>query len=669
MYSFNNRQVEIITYLLQVKDYSTAKKISDKFKVSIRTVRYDLDVIEEWLLDNHAVLEKVPSKGMMVKSKLNRQVLFEKLKLLSIEDRMLSEEERVDYIILTLLSRESEFTMTELSEKLLVSRNTALKLVKKVKDQLSKYNLQLDKVHAKGFRISGCESDKRFLLVDIFIRIININNIMTSMQDQQVYEELLDYCKRNYPLYVFEYIKEIFNDCLEVENDYEFYLTDMALFRLLIYIVVCISRLKLGLKASQLSEISRDTEEYLIGQAIGEKIMTRFNLPLSEEEIGVIANYMIESKSFSHLDSRKDDDQDESQEISRMTDFVVKYAENELNVRLSNDQQLQNDLYYHIKSLIVRMKNDKQLDSEYTLEITKRFPLVFQIVKESLKKYCSNSVLDSEIAYITLHISAAYERNYQENYMSTALVICQEGVSFLRTLVTKLKRNIPRLRIIESCSIYEYEKYKKKIDLVITTSNFKPKDIEVVKVGVFLENDSIYRIRQTLVKLNKIKQIYRYNQIRNSEGGRIILLEQLLNIDMIKLGVKADDWEDSIRKASLPLLKYNKVDNVYVENMVNAVKELGPYIVIMPGIAFAHARPDESVKETCMSMMTLETPVEFGSEQNDPVSIVFAFGAENGDDHLKAIQDLAKFLALEENVEFLINAKDKQVVLNKLLDI
>ncbi len=137
---------------------------------------------------------------------------------------------------------------------------------------------------------------------------------------------------------------------------------------------------------------------------------------------------------------------------------------------------------------------------------------------------------------------------------------------------------------------------------------------------------------------------------------------------MIELGVKVDDWEDSIRKAARPLINYNKVENAYVENMIKAVHELGPYIVIMPGIAFAHARPDETVKETCMSMITLDTPINFGSEENDPVSVVFAFGAENGNDHLKALQDLAMFLTVEENVEFLKNAKNKNLILEKIIN-
>ena len=147
------------------------------------------------------------------------------------------------------------------------------------------------------------------------------------------------------------------------------------------------------------------------------------------------------------------------------------------------------------------------------------------------------------------------------------------------------------------------------------------------------------------------------------------MLEHLLSVDMIELGVEAEDWEDAIQKASAPLLAFDKITPVYVDNMIQAVKELGPYIAVMPGIAFAHARPDESVLETCMSMITLKEPVNFGSKQNDPIGIVFAFGAKNGDDHLKALQDLARFLMSDENIKFLKEESSKEKIIDKLLSI
>ncbi len=147
------------------------------------------------------------------------------------------------------------------------------------------------------------------------------------------------------------------------------------------------------------------------------------------------------------------------------------------------------------------------------------------------------------------------------------------------------------------------------------------------------------------------------------------MLEQILDLKMIDLNIEANSWDDSIKKAAIPLIDNNKITDKYVDNIINAVHELGPYFVIMPGVAFAHARPDESVIETCISMITLKNPVKFNQKQNDPVKIVFVFGAENGADHLEALQDIAKFLMVEENIDFLVNATNKEAVLERLLNI
>jgi len=42
------------------------------------------------------------------------------------------------------------------------------------------------------------------------------------------------------------------------------------------------------------------------------------------------------------------------------------------------------------------------------------------------------------------------------------------------------------------------------------------------------------------------------------------------------------------------------------------------------------------VKRMCMSLVRLASPIEFGSEANDPVDLVFAFGAVDKEAHLQA---------------------------------
>ncbi|MCG8400799.1 MAG: PTS sugar transporter subunit IIA [Firmicutes bacterium] len=145
------------------------------------------------------------------------------------------------------------------------------------------------------------------------------------------------------------------------------------------------------------------------------------------------------------------------------------------------------------------------------------------------------------------------------------------------------------------------------------------------------------------------------------------MLKDILDREAIQLQVKAADWEEAVEKAGAILVNQGKVKHVYIENMIQAIKDLGPYIVIMPGIAFAHARPDASVVETCMSMITLAHPVKSGSKQNDPVHVVFAFAARDGEEHLKALQDLAKFLSAEKNIRLLMNSNNIDEIYERIV--
>ncbi|MBY2476708.1 PTS sugar transporter subunit IIA [Clostridioides difficile] len=146
------------------------------------------------------------------------------------------------------------------------------------------------------------------------------------------------------------------------------------------------------------------------------------------------------------------------------------------------------------------------------------------------------------------------------------------------------------------------------------------------------------------------------------------MLKDLLTEDMIRLKVSVDNWEDAIRESAKPLVENKKIKSGYIENMINSVHKMGPYIVIMPGIAFAHARPDETVLETSLSVMTLAKPVEFGSEHNDPVDIVFSIATSSENHHLTALKELAIFLSSERNLELLKNETDKMKLINLIMN-
>lgn len=671
MYYLNKRQIEIITYLLGKRSLVSVKEIAKKFKVSIRTIRYDLDIVDNWLNENKATLVKIPNQGIELKTLMDNTLFLEKLKFLSIENRVLSERERIRYIILELITSESELTIEDISNHLFLSRNTVIKILKEVKKYLQNNELDIQKVHGKGMKISGSEIKKRSLMLEIFLETLNINNILLSVKNRVMYKELIELWENNFKILSINEVEEIFRILIEMEKKHSFYLTDGALTRLVFYLTISVNRIRHNHIIKESKPQIREEKEYNIAKLIA-KELCKYGINFVEEEIDEIAIFLIGSKSFSSINDLKNIRFSESfsDEIIDYTNHIIKYFDKELKLDFSSDLQVVNGLALHLKSALTRIRNNKNIKNKYIDSIKEKYPIFFQIARESvvyIEKSYDIKINDEEIGYITLHLRSAYERISSKVSQASAIVICTEGVSVLSILTTRLKKILPELNIIETCSIYDYEKYKQEIDVVITTGDFKFNNIDVIKVSPFLENNEIYDIRQFIIRLNKFKRIYKYSKESETIGGEV-MLQDVLNEEMIELGVEVKDWEEAIMKSGKLLTNKGFVEQAYVENMVNSVKDLGPYIVIMPGIAFAHARPGDTVNDTCMSMITLKEPVNFGSDQNDPVSIVFAFGAPNNKEHVNALQDLAKFLSVEENVEMLKKADDKKAILNKIFE-
>ena len=101
--------------------------------------------------------------------------------------------------------------------------------------------------------------------------------------------------------------------------------------------------------------------------------------------------------------------------------------------------------------------------------------------------------------------------------------------------------------------------------------------------------------------------------------------------------------------------------------MIQAFEELGPYMVIAPGIALAHGRPSEAVLATGLSLVTLSTPVVFGSPNNDPVSLVIGLAAVDHDSHIDLMAALSELLMSDDSVNFLASATNEGEVRSYLI--
>ena len=124
-------------------------------------------------------------------------------------------------------------------------------------------------------------------------------------------------------------------------------------------------------------------------------------------------------------------------------------------------------------------------------------------------------------------------------------------------------------------------------------------------------------------------------------------LGQLLTPQTVRLRVSAADRMDVVQQAGAMLIASGGVDERYVEAMKRVLTSLGAYMVIVPGVALLHARPEDGARRLCMSLLTLQPPVPFGNPDNDPVTVAVALAAADNESHIEALAELAALLANE----------------------
>lgn len=76
-----------------------------------------------------------------------------------------------------------------------------------------------------------------------------------------------------------------------------------------------------------------------------------------------------------------------------------------------------------------------------------------------------------------------------------------------------------------------------------------------------------------------------------------------------------------------------------------------------------HARPDENVIESSLSLLKINKGVSF-SEDTEDVKLMFVLAAKDSNSHIDIIEQLTELLGDDEKIERLMNAETVEEVEN-----
>ena len=140
------------------------------------------------------------------------------------------------------------------------------------------------------------------------------------------------------------------------------------------------------------------------------------------------------------------------------------------------------------------------------------------------------------------------------------------------------------------------------------------------------------------------------------------ILSQAFAEHSIQVLAVALDREHAVQLSGELLVSSGRATPEYSTAMVEVLETHGPYFVLAPGIALAHAKPSEHVISTGLSLVTVAEPVIFENAANDPVKLVIGMCAIDHDSHLEMLKELSFLLSDVQTVNSLLNAVDTEQI-------
>ncbi|WP_301099693.1 PTS sugar transporter subunit IIA [Otariodibacter sp.] len=121
------------------------------------------------------------------------------------------------------------------------------------------------------------------------------------------------------------------------------------------------------------------------------------------------------------------------------------------------------------------------------------------------------------------------------------------------------------------------------------------------------------------------------------------LKQSLIENNSIKLHQSANSWEEAIKIGTDMLIESGAIEPRYYDSIIKHIKELGPYIILAPGLAMPHSRPEEGVNKTAFALVTLAKPVYFDGE-DDPVDVLLTLAGSDSDQHMQGLMEITQVL-------------------------
>ncbi|MEH7387438.1 BglG family transcription antiterminator [Bacillus sp. JJ1521] len=703
--SLDQRSTAILSHLVNTESFVPLKELMEKFKISRRTVYYDIEKINGWLKENNLKpVNQVRGLGFGLEQETSKRIP-EKIELFISWQYDYSAKERKGWLALYLLGRDSTLFLEDLAEKVRVSRNTTIDDLKVLKEEIERFHLKLEFERKTGYRIIGQEEDKRKAIVYYLSNVLPNEGWKTMLAKITTMLNLAgSNIENRLNLFELEELKAVQRIIAESETDLSVQYTDDFFNSLTFRFLFFGKRLMQG-KEISIDEVEKgvltETKEYKAAFKIAQKLSYVFNVDFPHDEVLYITKHLLSSRVQSSQGEFQDSENTPTHVLAEVVPKMVSDFQKYACVFLKERDLLERNLLLHVKPSYYRIKYGLEVENPVAELMKEKYPDVFLLTKKvihHLENVIGKKVNENEVALIAMHFGGWMRRTgVTPANRKKMLIVCASGVGTSKLLEHQLEGLFSTIDIVGSVSLREYEINDYEVDFVVSTTPLTKKDKPVFVVSPILseaEKESLLKNVNALVGTNMIEQstsieglmgiIKKHATIKDEESlerevrkyfsnhqSKVVLstkpsLHQLLTREFIQIKKGSTDWKEAIRVGAKPLLEKGNITEEYIQSMINTVIQLGPYIVVAPKVAIPHAKPENGVKKLGMSLLCLEEGVQFSESKRHEVNLLIVLAAIDGETHLKALSQLTTMFSEPMNVKKMVQAKSIDTILQTI---
>ena len=647
---FNGRMLNIIRYL-KANGESTYKEVAKDLNVSERSVRYDVDRINDILsLERLPEIEK-HSKGVLVYP--------ENLDLKGMEEGnevIYTSKERISILLLTLLIRNEDLKINQMSEQFRVSRSTVKNDLAALDELLKKNGMNIG--YSGHFYLAGPKSKRATLLNQEFRKYIEyLINPFTNYNSYEFYcihviHKAFDGVSiANVVMAVDDLLEEL--KCTLTSSSYLWYMSN---------VVVLVWYILHGKVYPLDITVAPEFDREIFGR-FGRRLEEIIGREVSDEHICMMAKMF----DFTNKIAGGNADVDPVQ-AEEVTFSLISAMSKRLNMPFDKDQTLVEGLLNHMIPLIQRINNHVNIrDNMVSLlrpQDRQIYNLMAQVCSEiDILKEINN---EDELVYLTVCFMASLKRMKSVPY-KRVLLVCGHGYG-TTTMLKEALLSEYQIHILGTIPIYKVSSYPDwtSIDYVISTirlNNSLPKPCLVVNAILQPEDraaierlgiprktilSSYYSIEEKLSFLDSATRARVMDVIERELGYQTVKpftnpksFSSFLKYDCISLTDRELSWREAVQMSAGLLKKRGFIEESYIQNMVSFIEEQGFYAVSDGSFALLHGKGVEGICQTSLSLLITGTPVHFGEKS---VRVIFCLASKDSKEHIPAVVTLMRMV-------------------------